>query len=107
MDTPTSRPPWAGAIRARRRERALLLKACGYATQVFEFGSLEHARKNKMILAVKAWFAPQGPPNSQRTPIHAERGAAGVTNCSLRRFAGASSAPDASNAFSPSRPPVA
>lgn len=33
--------------------RALLLEAEGYATQVFEFISLEHTGKNKMILAVK------------------------------------------------------
>ncbi len=33
--------------------RALLLDACGYATQVFEFVSLEHTAKNKMILAVR------------------------------------------------------
>ena len=33
--------------------RALLLEACGYDTQVFEFITLEHTRKNKMILAVK------------------------------------------------------
>jgi SAM-dependent methyltransferase len=33
--------------------RALLLEACGYATQVFEFVSLEHSQKNKMILAVR------------------------------------------------------
>ncbi len=33
--------------------RALLLEACGYDTQVFEFVSLEHTQKNKMILAVK------------------------------------------------------
>jgi hypothetical protein len=33
--------------------RALLLDACGYETQVFEFISLEHTSKNKMILAVK------------------------------------------------------
>ncbi|MBX3622660.1 MAG: SAM-dependent methyltransferase [Rhizobacter sp.] len=33
--------------------RALLLEACGYDTQVFEFVSLEHTSKNKMILAVK------------------------------------------------------
>ena len=33
--------------------RALLLDACGYDTQVFEFISLEHTSKNKMILAVK------------------------------------------------------
>ncbi len=33
--------------------RALLLEAQGYATQVFEFVSLEHTSKNKMILAVR------------------------------------------------------
>lgn len=33
--------------------RALYLEACGYQTKVFEFISLEHTNKNKMILAVK------------------------------------------------------
>ncbi|MBI5258465.1 MAG: SAM-dependent methyltransferase [Burkholderiales bacterium] len=33
--------------------RALLLESRGYDTQVFEFISLEHTNKNKMILAVK------------------------------------------------------
>jgi hypothetical protein len=33
--------------------RALLLESRGYQTQVFEFVSLEHTNKNKMILAVK------------------------------------------------------
>ena len=33
--------------------RAMLLDACGYDTQVFEFIALEHTNKNKMILAVK------------------------------------------------------
>ena len=33
--------------------RALMLDACGYETQVFEFIALEHTNKNKMILAVK------------------------------------------------------
>jgi SAM-dependent methyltransferase len=33
--------------------RALVLDACGYDTQVFEFVALEHTNKNKMILAVK------------------------------------------------------
>lgn len=33
--------------------RALLLEACGYDTQVFEFVALEHTSKNKMILGVK------------------------------------------------------
>jgi len=33
--------------------RALLLEVNGYSTKVFEFISLEHTDKNKMILAVK------------------------------------------------------
>jgi hypothetical protein len=33
--------------------RALMLEACGYDAQVFEFIALEHTAKNKMILAVK------------------------------------------------------
>ena len=33
--------------------RAMLLDACGYDTQVFEFVAFEHTHKNKMILAVK------------------------------------------------------
>ncbi|WP_418318252.1 class I SAM-dependent methyltransferase [Piscinibacter sakaiensis] len=33
--------------------RALMLEAHGYRTQVFEFVSLEHTSKNKMILAVR------------------------------------------------------
>ena len=33
--------------------RAMLLEACGYDAQVFEFVALEHTQKNKMILAVK------------------------------------------------------
>lgn len=38
--------------------RALLLEACGYETQVFEFVSLEHTSKNKMILALKKQVNP-------------------------------------------------
>ena len=33
--------------------RALLLEAEGYDTKIFEFVSLEHTSKNKMILAIK------------------------------------------------------
>ena len=40
--------------------RALYLEACGYETKVFEFISLEHTNKNKMILAVKR-TEPQDP----------------------------------------------
>ena len=39
--------------------RALLLEAEGYQTQVFEFVSLEHTSKNKMILAIKKSISPQ------------------------------------------------
>ena len=38
--------------------RALLLEASGYETQVFEFISLEHTSKNKMILAVRRGESP-------------------------------------------------
>lgn len=38
--------------------RALFLEASGYDTKVFEFISLEHTDKNKMILAVKNSTAP-------------------------------------------------
>ncbi|MGY2170153.1 class I SAM-dependent methyltransferase [Pseudomonas gingeri] len=40
--------------------RALFLEVCGYETKVFEFISLEHTNKNKMILAVKR-AEPQDP----------------------------------------------
>jgi len=33
--------------------RALLLETCGYEARVFEFVSLEHTSKNKMILATR------------------------------------------------------
>jgi SAM-dependent methyltransferase len=39
--------------------RALLLEAQGYDTQVFEFVSLEHTSKNKMILAVYRGASPR------------------------------------------------
>ena len=41
--------------------RALLLESQGYETQVFEFVTLEHTRKNKMILAVKRAVPSDGP----------------------------------------------
>jgi SAM-dependent methyltransferase len=44
--------------------RAMLLDACGYETQVFEFVALEHTQKNKMILAVKRAAASGGTPNN-------------------------------------------
>ncbi len=39
--------------------RALLLDAAGYDTQIFEFVTLEHTNKNKMILAVKRPTSPE------------------------------------------------
>jgi hypothetical protein len=41
--------------------RALLLEAHGYDAQVFEFVSLEHTSKNKMILAVRRRERPDAP----------------------------------------------
>jgi hypothetical protein len=46
--------------------RALLLEAQGYDTQVFEFVSLEHTAKNKMILAVKRAAAQPAAPALQQ-----------------------------------------
>jgi SAM-dependent methyltransferase len=46
--------------------RALLLEAEGYDTQVFEFTSLEHTSKNKMILAVRRAEADDAPRRAQR-----------------------------------------
>ena len=43
--------------------RALLLKAYGYETKVFEFVALEHTSKNKMILATKRNDIQQPDPN--------------------------------------------
>ncbi|MDB6145622.1 MAG: methyltransferase [Pseudomonas sp.] len=47
--------------------RALYLEACGYETKVFEFISLEHTNKNKMILAVK-----RAEPLKQPEPVKTE-----------------------------------
>ncbi|HEU4457894.1 MAG TPA: SAM-dependent methyltransferase [Methylibium sp.] len=50
--------------------RALLLDAEGYETQVFEFVSLEHTSKNKMVLAVRRAEAP----TDAGAPLANERG---------------------------------
>jgi Methyltransferase domain len=57
--------------------RALLLEAQGYDTQVFEFVTLEHTRKNKMILAVK-----------RRQPNEAAAAAALLQVDELKRYFG-------------------
>jgi len=49
--------------------RAMLLQACGYDAQVFEFISPEHTGKNKMVLAVRR---PQPLAASQRTALLAK-----------------------------------
>jgi SAM-dependent methyltransferase len=49
--------------------RALLLEAAGYDTQVFEFVSLEHTQKNKMILAVKRAVAGPSEPYLVQTQV--------------------------------------
>jgi hypothetical protein len=55
--------------------RALLLEAAGYDTQVFEFVSLEHTNKNKMILAVRRGSArPPAPVLAQVDEIKAHYG---------------------------------
>ena len=46
--------------------RALLLEAHGYRAQVFEFVSLEHTSKNKMILAVRRRGVADAPAERQR-----------------------------------------
>ena len=56
--------------------RALLLDACGYETQVFEFVSLEHTQKNKMILAVKR--AHTQPPDTVLAQIREVKGFYGI-----------------------------
>lgn len=57
--------------------RALLLESRGYDTRVFEFVSLEHTRKNKMILAVK---------RRESSPVKAAGALAQVAE--LKRFFG-------------------
>jgi SAM-dependent methyltransferase len=56
--------------------RALLLEACGYETQVFEFVSLEHTQKNKMILAVKR--AQAQPPDTLLAQVRDIKGFYGI-----------------------------
>ena len=62
--------------------RALLLKAYGYETKVFEFVALEHTSKNKMILAVKkANFV--APDQQVLAQIHALKQMYGIQRHSL------------------------
>ncbi len=61
--------------------RALLLDAEGYDTKVFEFVSLEHTNKNKMILAVKR--AQPGGCEAVRAQIRALKDFYGIESQSL------------------------
>jgi SAM-dependent methyltransferase len=56
--------------------RAMLLDACGYDTQVFEFVALEHTSKNKMILAVRR--ASAGPSDEAWAQIRELKGFYGI-----------------------------
>ncbi|RKG30535.1 class I SAM-dependent methyltransferase [Acinetobacter tianfuensis] len=62
--------------------RALLLKAHGYETKVFEFVALEHTSKNKMILAVKRNQAAE-PDAAVLAQIHALKEMYGIQKHSL------------------------
>ena len=58
--------------------RALLLDACGYDAQVFEFVALSHTNKNKMILAVKRAAVDATPPDTALGEIDALKAFYGV-----------------------------
>ena len=62
--------------------RALLLKAYGYETKVFEFVALEHTSKNKMILATKRKDYTQPDP-AILAQIHALKNMYGIQKHSL------------------------
>ena len=64
--------------------RALYLEACGYETKVFEFVSLEHTSKNKMILAVKRSAPVDAAPRLAR--IQALKAFYGVSEHCLERL---------------------
>ncbi len=62
--------------------RALLLEASGYETQVFEFISLEHTSKNKMILGVRR-DAAQDKKDEALSQINAIKDFYGIRNIHL------------------------
>ncbi|MHA3049691.1 class I SAM-dependent methyltransferase [Acinetobacter sp. ANC 4639] len=65
--------------------RALLLEAYGYETKVFEFVSLEHTSKNKMILAVRRQQVTE-PDNKIMAQIEALKQMYGIGQHSLQRL---------------------
>jgi SAM-dependent methyltransferase len=71
--------------------RALLLEASGYDTQVFEFVSLEHTSKNKMILAVKRSAAREAAPF--RSQIRAIKDFYGIRQQCLETLLAGTAAP--------------
>ncbi len=66
--------------------RALLLEAEGYDTQVFEFTSLEHTQKNKMVLAVKREHGRAASPDVLRAQVQEIKAYYGVTEQRLERL---------------------
>jgi len=66
--------------------RALLLEAQGYDTQVFEFVTLEHTRKNKMILAVKRSAPRPGAADAARLQVDELKRFFGVREQALQRL---------------------
>ena len=69
--------------------RALLLDAEGYDTQVFEFISLEHTNKNKMLLAVRRRHTPAGHAEAVRAQIAAIKDFYGIRTQSLETLVAA------------------
>jgi len=65
--------------------RAMLLDACGYDTQVFEFISLEHTNKNKMILAVRR-AAPPGDADARWREVREVKDFYGIRDQCLERL---------------------
>ncbi|MHA3050982.1 class I SAM-dependent methyltransferase [Acinetobacter sp. ANC 4641] len=65
--------------------RALLLEAYGYETKVFEFVSLEHTSKNKMILAVRRQQVTE-PDSKIMAQIEALKQMYGIGQHSLQRL---------------------
>jgi len=66
--------------------RALLLEAQGYDTQVFEFVSLEHTQKNKMILATRRHHRLPAREQQAREQAHALKAFWGVHEQALEQL---------------------
>lgn len=81
--------------------RALLLEAAGYDTQVFEFISLEHTNKNKMILAVKR--AEAGNPDAVLAQISEIKAFYGIREHCLETLLGLAPAQAAARKISSAR----